>query len=138
MKAMIEIANPYAAATALTTPLQQLYALMHHNDKHIRVKVAEHPHLPPPFLAELANDDYYEVRISVSEHTLTPLPILEMLAEDDHPDVRYALAENANTPPHILGILVKDGNPYVAARACKTLLRLQEQGIPETVLRCCA
>lgn len=115
---------------------QQLCALVNHPDRMVRLRVAEHPGLPPACLAELAGDDWPEVRIAVAENPSTPVLILELLSEDLHPDVRYTMAENAATPEHILHILVQDENPYVVARACKTLARLNQKKPTVRLCRC--
>ena len=81
---------------------------------------------PISYIADLAGDESHEIRMLVADNPVTPLPILEMLAEDDHPDVRYTMAENPNLPQHILKILLHDENPYVAARAERTLKRIEE------------
>ena len=136
MKVALEIANPFLAAVGKATPIDQLCWLVFHEDKHIRLKVADNPRLPLACLMDLAIDEAHEVRISVAENSRTPVAILEVLAEDNHPDVRYAMAENAHTPEHILHFLLNDENPYVAARASVTLKRLEGQA--PALLRCCA
>ena len=131
--------NPlfYIIAGAVATPELQLRALIKHNDKCVRARVAENPRLPAASLSELASDESSEVRIAVAENASTPIFVLELLSEDLDADVRYAMAENASTPEHILHILIQDENPYVVARACKTLARLQ-LNTAAVKLRCCA
>jgi hypothetical protein len=138
MKVNSEISSNHVAAEIAAIPLQQLIAFRFHWDRQVRRQVAENPRMPAEYLADLANDDFYEVRISVSENMATPIPILELLSEDDHPDVRFAMAENANTPTHILKILLHDENPYVSSRARETLTRLEQVQVTSKRLRYCA
>ncbi len=132
-----EISNSEKSKSEISNSLLQLFSQIIHRDKNVRVQVAEHPSLPASYLTDLARDEAHEVRIAVSENLLTPVPILESLAQDEHADVRYAMAENANMPPHILQSLVHDDNPYVAARAQKTLSRLDDDATLVS-LRSCA
>ena len=138
MKTLIEISNPYLAASGISTPSEHLCWLVFHEDHVIRMRVADNPNSPVACLAQLANDESHEVRICVAENPLTPVLILEMLSEDNHADVRYAMAENANLPAHILDVLAGDENPYVAARAQQTLKRIEEKQFPNLYFRNCA
>jgi hypothetical protein len=83
-----------------------------------------------------------EIQIAVADHPETTSDVLLQLAQDSNPDVRFAIAENHNADVEILKLLSQDDNPFVAARARKTLRRLQngqftqgEFGGKEQVLR---
>ncbi|HEY9756794.1 MAG TPA: HEAT repeat domain-containing protein [Oculatellaceae cyanobacterium] len=66
-----------------------------------------------------------EIQIAVADHPDTTSDVLFQLAHDTNPDVRFAIAENHKADIEILQLLSQDDNPFVAARARKTLRRLQ-------------
>lgn len=66
-----------------------------------------------------------EIQIAVADHPDTTSDVLFQLAQDTNPDVRFAIAENHKADIEILQLLSQDDNPFVAARARKTLRRLQ-------------
>ena len=49
-----------------------------------------------------------------------------ILLADSNADVRYRLAESYHLPKALLEMLADDQNPFVAARACKTLKRIEQ------------
>jgi hypothetical protein len=91
--------------------------------------IANHPATTPIVLHRLSQHKDVEVRMAVADHKNTHIITAMQLAWDDNPDLRFVLAENHQIDSGILDILAKDENPYVADRAQKTLLRLQ-QAIP--------
>jgi hypothetical protein len=91
--------------------------------------IANHPATSAIDLHRLSQHSDVEVRMAVADNKNTHIITTAQLAQDDNPDLRYALAENHQIDSGILNILARDENPYVADRAQKTLLRLQ-QAIP--------
>jgi hypothetical protein len=94
--------------------------------------IANHPATEPIVLHRLSQHKDVEVRMAVADHKNTHIITAMQLAWDENPDLRYALAENHQIDSGILDILTKDENPYVADRAQKTLLRLQQVNTSET------
>ncbi|MFN8550652.1 MAG: hypothetical protein U0103_04110 [Candidatus Obscuribacterales bacterium] len=70
-------------------------------------------------------DSYNRWLLNVAEDASASDDILWLLVEDENPDVRFCLAENYNIDQNILKALSEDENPYVAHRAKRTLMRLQ-------------
>ncbi len=91
--------------------------------------IANHPTTSAIVLHRLSQHNDVEVRMAVADNKNTHIITTAQLAQDNSPDLRYALAENHQIDSSILNILATDENPYVADRAQKTLLRLQ-QAIP--------
>ena len=91
--------------------------------------IANHPATSAIVLHRLSQHSDVEVRMAVADHKNTHIITAMQLARDDNLDLRYAIAENHQIDSGILDILAGDENPFVADRAQKTLLRLQ-QAIP--------
>lgn len=79
---------------------------------------------PARIIQQLAVNLDPEFRMSIADNKNTTTEVLNILSEDDNPDVRFALSENHNLDQNILQKLSSDSNPYVADRAKKTLLRI--------------
>jgi len=87
--------------------------------------VAACPSTPPAILRELAFHPDKEVRAALADNPNVPAEALSTLCRDEDPDIRYGLAENHRLPEATLALLACDDNPYVAARAARTLARLE-------------
>ncbi len=87
-------------------------------------RIAENPNADPSTLARLAGHSSPKVRSAVAENSNTPAEVIQNLARDEDADVRYALADNHGMEEAILQILCEDDNCYVAARAQRTVNRI--------------
>lgn len=81
---------------------------------------------PTQIIQQLATNLDPEFRMSIADNKHTTIEALNIISEDDNPDVRFALSENHNLDQSILQRLSCDSNPYVADRAQKTLLRIND------------
>ncbi len=93
--------------------------------------IASHPATMASDLHRLSKHSDVDVRIAVADNKNTPNVTAMQLAQDDNPDIRHALAENHQIDDSILNILAEDENPFVADRARKTLLRLNQTISPQ-------
>ncbi|MCK4177802.1 hypothetical protein [Aciditerrimonas ferrireducens] len=73
-----------------------------------RVDAARDPRCPPPVVAGLARDWWWEVRAAVASRPGLPSPLAFALARDRSEWVRRALAENADADPEALDLLRDD------------------------------
>lgn len=96
-------------------------------DREFLLRVSEHENTSPSILELLVKHSDPDIRCAVAVHPNTPFSSLKEMASDPDPTVRYQLAECIHIDPQILAVLCEDENPYVACRAYKTLVRLEEE-----------
>lgn len=118
--------DDYIKAGHPTTCRDLLELLSGHESARVRRRVAENGNTPTDILSRLAEDIDPEVRLAAATNNRTPIDVVFALALDEDLTVRHGLAEDTTTPIGVLKRLVRDDNPYVATRARKTLIQLQE------------
>lgn len=124
----------------------------------LMISAASNAGASPDVLAALANSPFTEVRCKVAENGRTPPNVLDTLmydaeivraglarnpraiervwslVNDCSVVVRLSLAENPNLPEHVYQVLLTDQDAYVAAKACRTLRKLQRDHNPVVML----
>jgi hypothetical protein len=118
--------SEYLAAGSNSTTEHRLSQLARSEKSMVRRRVAENMATPVGTLTRLILDAEPQVRIAAGLNRATPREVMVQLVYDEDPDVRYWLASAAYLPHRLLLELANDSNPYVAARANKSLTRLNE------------
>lgn len=91
----------------------------------ILVRIAENSNTWASTLKRLVEHPSHLVRMGLADNPNTPDTVIFALAHDEHADVRHALAANHKASQTVLQILSEDENCHVAARAKKTLHRVE-------------
>lgn len=124
-----ELSTRWAMAVNPNTPAKILAEIAVDSPSAVLERIAENPRANAETLRRLATEPFPSVRSAVAENLNAPEDVILMLSQDDCADVRYSIAENHNMSQEVLERLADDSNPYVAARAAKTLMRLQEHNL---------
>jgi hypothetical protein len=107
-------ASPVSGDEHVDLSEEQIDELLHHFEELFELTKADDN-----------KESYDRWLLAVAEEATASDEILWLLVEDENPDVRFCLAENYNIDPKMLHKLSEDENPYVASRAQKTMVRLQ-------------
>lgn len=99
--------------------------------------IASHASTSASVLNRLSKHSNVKVRMAVADNENTGINTSRLLAEDGNADLRYGMAENHHIDRSILEFLATDANPFVADRAQKTILRI-EQAIKTNSIALCA
>ncbi|MFJ8916341.1 hypothetical protein [Amycolatopsis sp. NPDC102389] len=90
-----------------TTSLDEVTALLTHDDMAIRCTIADRPDLPFEAQQRLAADRLLGVRAGLAANPVVAEPILRALANDESADVRRGVAHNPSVPLEVLMHLVE-------------------------------